>query len=57
MSINKVRSVLYGTARLLGDVQAVSKAAATRSADPIVDRVLRREAGHLCSILLRALFK
>ena len=57
MRISKLRSLLYGTARALGDVQAVSKTVATGNPEYVVDRVLRREAGRMCSRFLHWLFK
>ncbi|MEH7392183.1 hypothetical protein [Bacillus sp. JJ1474] len=50
MSINKIRSMLYGTAKILGDVNAVKKG-------KIGKRIVRRIAGKSTSRLLRNLFK
>ena len=50
MSINKTRSVLYRIARILGDVQAVTKGRVGR-------RVARRMTGRAASRFLRNLFK
>ncbi len=50
MSIGKTRSFLYGLARLLGDVQAVSKGKVGR-------RIARRASGKITGRLFRKLFK
>ena len=50
MSINKVRSMLYRLARLLGDVSAIEKGRVPR-------RILRRVAGKVTGRLLGKLFK
>ena len=50
MSIGKTRSILYGLARLLGDVQAVRKGRIGR-------RIARRAAGKLTGRALGRLFK
>ena len=50
MSINKVRSVLYALAKLLGDVNAIQKG-------KIATRVGRRLAGKLTGRLLGRLFR
>lgn len=57
MSISKIRSALYGTARVLGDVQAVKRAAETGSAAPIEKRITRRLIGRGLGLLMRELFK
>ena len=57
LTINKVRSALYLTAKLLGDVQAVSKSASTGSATPVTKRVGRRLAGKVTGRLLGKLFR
>ena len=50
MSINKVRSVLYAMARLLGDLNAVQKGR-------VGQRVERRFVGRLLGRLLGKLFR
>lgn len=50
VSINEVRSVLYGTARVLGDVQAVRRGR-------IAQRIGRRLAGRFTGRLLNRLFR
>lgn len=49
-TIGKFRSLLYGTARVLGDVQAVRR-------HRVAKRIARRLAGRAASILLGSLFK
>jgi hypothetical protein len=49
MTINKVRSVLYKTAAILGDVQAVRRRRVGR-------RIARRAAGRLTGRLFRRIF-
>lgn len=53
MNINKTRSILYRTARMLGDYQAL------RTGDPkkIGKRIGRRVAGKVTGRLLGKLFK
>lgn len=51
-SISALRSLLYRSARVLGDVQAVSKGPAA-----IVKRVERRAFGQLASTIIRKLVK
>ncbi|ASV16902.1 hypothetical protein CHCC5024_3921 [Bacillus licheniformis] len=50
MSINKIRSFLYKSAKILGDVNAVKKGT-------IGKRIARRAAGKATSKLFRNLFK
>lgn len=50
MSINKIRKVLYATARILGDVNAVKRGTVGK-------RIARRAAGRGTGKLLRRLFK
>jgi hypothetical protein len=50
MSINKLRSFLYGTAKILGDVNAVKKG-------KIGKRIARRTAGKVTSKFMNKLFK
>jgi hypothetical protein len=52
MSIGKLRTVLYATAKLLGDVQALRK-----GPNAIVKQLARREAGRLTSRVLWKWFR
>lgn len=51
-----LRSALYAVAKLLGDVNAVRRAARTGSPQPIVRRVARRIAGRLTGRMLGRIF-
>lgn len=53
MSINKFRSLLYKTAKVLGDLQAVKSG----SSKKVAKRVGRRVAGKGTGRMLRKLFK
>ena len=57
MTISKIRSALYWLAKVLGDVQAGSKAARNGSAKPVTDRIARRYAGRMTGRLLGKLFR
>ncbi len=48
--MNKLRDLLYKTARIIGDVQAVKR-------NRVPKRVVRRVAGKATGKLLRKLFK
>lgn len=50
MSINKIRSILYGTAKILGDVNAIKKG-------KVGKRIARRVAGKGTGRFLGKLFK
>ncbi len=50
MTINTIRSVLYGVAKVLGDANAVEKGKVGR-------RILRRLAGKMTGRLLGKLFR
>lgn len=54
MSINKLRTALYRTAKVLGDVQAVTH---KNPGKAIPKRVGRRVAGKLTGRIIGALFK
>jgi len=56
-SINKVRSGLYQSAKLLGHVQAASKSVREGSVKPAVKRVGRVYAGKIASRILGAMFR
>lgn len=55
--MNGLRSFLYLFAKLLGDVQAVEKAARTGRVDPITKRVGRRLVGKLTGRAIGRLFR
>jgi hypothetical protein len=57
MKLSRLRSFLYGSARSLGDVQALERAAKKGSLEPIVKRAERRAAGKLAGRLFGAIFK
>jgi len=50
MTINKIRSLLYSTARLLGDVNAIAKG-------KIGQRIVRRLVGRLTGRWLGRIFR
>ncbi|GAB6273799.1 MAG: hypothetical protein STSR0004_06620 [Peptococcaceae bacterium] len=52
-SVNKTRSVLYGTAKLLGDIQSL----AGGRPDKVVRRIGRRTAGKITGKILGRLFR
>lgn len=56
MTINKFRSYLYGSAKFLGNVQAVSRAIETGSLTPILKRIGRVYAGKVTSRGIGILF-
>jgi hypothetical protein len=47
MSIGKIRSVLYKSAKYLGDVNAIKKALQKGDFTPIIKRVIRRVYGYI----------
>lgn len=51
-SVNKTRSVLYGAAKLLGDIQAL----ASGRPDKVARRIGRRTAGKITGRVLGRLF-
>ena len=57
LTLNKIRGWLYGTAKVLGDVQAVQRASETESPKPIIKRIGRRIAGKATGRFLGALFR
>jgi hypothetical protein len=57
MTLNQLRSLLYGSARKLGDVQALKRAAETGSLKPIATRIGRRLAGRSTASFLSWLFR
>jgi len=50
MSINSIRNILYKTAKILGDINAVQKG-------EIGERIVRRAAGKTSGQLLQKLFR
>ena len=57
LTLNKIRGWLYGSAKVLGDVQAVQRSVEEGSPKPLVKRVGRRIAGKLTGRFLGALFR
>ena len=57
MTINGFRSLLYRSAKALGDVQAVDKAVERSSLVPIEKRIGRRLVGRLTGRLMGMLFR
>lgn len=57
MSISRIRSWLYGSAKILGDVQAVKKVAATHSLVPVEKRIARRLVGKLTGRFIGRIFR
>jgi hypothetical protein len=51
----KLRSALYRTARIMGDVQAVSRAVETGSGRPVARRAKRRLLGRLAGRIIAKL--
>jgi hypothetical protein len=47
MSISKIRSILYKSAKYLGDVNAIKKALQKGDFTPIIKRVIRRVYGYI----------
>lgn len=54
MSINSIRNMLYKTAKILGDINAVQKG---KIGERIVRRAAGRTSGQLLQKLFRAIFK
>ena len=46
MSISKIRTILYKTAKYLGDFNAIRRAIQTGNIRPIFDRIIRRIYGY-----------
>lgn len=57
MTLNKIRGKLYGSAKVLGDVQAFNKAMRKGSLGPIGTRIMRRIAGRYTGRFLGWLFR
>ena len=49
MSISKIRTILYGLAKYLGDISAIKRALASGSFKPIFQRIGRRIYGKFAS--------
>ena len=49
MSISKIRTLLYKTAKYLGDFNAIKRAIQKKDITPIVKRVIRRVYGYITS--------
>ena len=49
MSISKIRTLLYKTAKYLGDFNAIKRAIQKKDITPIVKRVMRRIYGYITS--------
>jgi hypothetical protein len=47
MSIGKIRSVLYKTAKYLGDINAIKRAVKRGDFTPIIKRIIRRIYGYI----------
>jgi len=47
MSISKIRSVLYKTAKYLGDINAIKRAIKKGDFTPIIKRIIRRIYGYI----------
>jgi len=54
MNINLIRSILYKTAKFLGDINAIQKG---KIGERIVKRTVGRTSGRLLQKLFRSLFK
>lgn len=52
LTLNKVRGWLYGTAKVLGDIQAAKRAVEDGSPKPLVKRLSRRLTGKLTARFL-----
>ena len=47
MSISKIRTILYKTAKYLGDFNAIYRAYKSGNMKPIIDRIIRRIYGYI----------
>ena len=47
MSISKIRTILYKTAKYLGDFNAIKRAIKSGNFKPIIDRIIRRIYGYI----------
>jgi len=49
MSISKIRSLLYKTAKYLGDFNALKRALKKGDLTPVIKRIIRRIYGYIAS--------
>ena len=49
MSISKIRTILYKTAKYLGDFNAIKRALKSGKFKPIINRIIRRIYGYIAS--------
>lgn len=49
MSISKIRSILYKSAKFLGDINAIKRALKKGDFTPIIKRIIRRIYGYIAS--------
>ncbi|WP_173391328.1 hypothetical protein [Lebetimonas sp. JH292] len=47
MSIGKIRSILYKTAKYLGDINAIKRAIKKGDFTPVIKRIIRRIYGYI----------
>ncbi len=47
MSISKIRTILYKTAKYLGDFSAIKRAIEKKDITPVVKRIMRRIYGYI----------
>ncbi|ACM92460.1 conserved hypothetical protein [Nautilia profundicola AmH] len=47
MSISKIRTILYRTAKYLGDINAIKRAIKKGDFTPIIKRIIRRIYGYI----------
>jgi hypothetical protein len=52
MTLNKIRGWLYGSAKVLGDIQATQRALEEGSPKPVIKRLSRRLTGKLTARFL-----
>ncbi len=49
MSISKIRSILYKSAKYLGDFNAIKRAIKKKDVTPVLKRIIRRIYGYITS--------
>ncbi|WP_456470270.1 hypothetical protein [Caminibacter sp.] len=47
MSISKIRSILYKSAKYLGDFNAIKRAVEKKDFTPVIKRIIRRIYGYI----------
>jgi len=47
MSISKIRTILYKTAKYLGDINAIKRAIKKGDFTPVIKRIIRRIYGYI----------